>query len=423
MALKASLIASDKLCVDFLKDNRICILFILGCSMNRVVTNARYPIKIWASILEEEAEEQIKKTASMPFIHRHVAVMSDAHAGRGSTIGTVIATKGAIVPAAVGVDIGCGMMAVKLPLKINDIKNLNNLRHSWERTVPVGRNENRDVKEDASVFLNSMGKPSGASDRVYNKSALQLGTLGGGNHFIELCYDREGDAWIMLHSGSRNIGKELADVHINGAKDLMKKYFIDLPDPDLSYLAEGTDEFNAYIEDMHWAQNFAMANRNLMMDRLLYQFAYHQKGSPDGWEGYKTFCVNCHHNFCQKENHFGSNVWVTRKGAVSARENQFGIIPGSMGERSFIVKGKGNEDSFTSCSHGAGRMMSRTKARSLFTVEDLVKATEGVECRKDSDVIDEIPNAYKPIDVVMKDQEDLVEIVHELKQVLCIKGG
>lgn len=391
--------------------------------MQRVISTEKNPIKIWASILEEEAESQIKRTSNIPFIYKHVAVMSDAHAGKGSTIGTVIATKGAVVPSCVGVDIGCGMMAVKLGVDINDIKDLQKLRHSWEREIPVGRNENRDVKEDASIFLNGMGRPHRARDKVYNKSALQLGTLGGGNHFIELCYDKEGGSWIMLHSGSRNIGKELADIHINGAKDLMKRYFIDLPDPDLAYLVEGTDEFNAYIEDMHWAQNFAMSNRELMMNRLLYQFSFHQKGSPDGWVDYKTFCVNCHHNFCQKENHFGSNVWVTRKGAVSARENEFGIIPGSMGERSFIVKGKGNLDSFNSCSHGAGRMMSRTKARSMFTIEDLIKSTDGVECRKDSGVIDEIPNAYKPIDVVMRDQEDLVEVVHELKQVLCIKGG
>lgn len=392
--------------------------------MHSVISETKFPIKNWASMLEPKAEEQARIIANMPFIYKHVALMPDAHAGVGSTIGTVIATKGAVIPAAVGVDLGCGMMAVKLPYKIDDIKDLGKLRHSWERSVPVGRAGNVGNKQtvSAALALEALGFCSIVSGKVKDRALEQLGSLGGGNHFIELCYDKENNAWVMLHSGSRNVGKVIADYHINGAKTLMKRYFVDLPDPDLAYFVSGTDEYKNYINDMHWAQNFAKANREEMMKRLLKDVGYHITGEFVEQEKLTCESVNCHHNFCQMESHFGANVLVTRKGAVSAREGQLGIIPGSMGAKSYIVRGRGNEQSFMSCAHGAGRVMSRTEARRRFTVEDLQRLTAGIECRKDDGVLDEIPSAYKPIDVVMKDQEDLVDIVYELKQVLCIKG-
>jgi tRNA-splicing ligase RtcB len=254
------------------------------------------------------------------------------------------------------------------------------------------------------------------------KVAKQCGTLGGGNHFIEICQDTEGGAWVVLHSGSRNLGKTLAEVHIEKARGLMKTYFIELPDPDLAYLAQGTPEFKAYLQDLLWAQAYAKANRNEMMLRILKDVSFHVYGEDRGAEAMTTLRVDCHHNYTAMENHGGKNVWITRKGAVSAREGELGIIPGSMGAKSFIVKGKGNAESFCSCSHGAGRKMSRTKAKQVFTTADLEAQTKGVECRKDADVIDEIPEAYKNIDEVMANQADLVETVYELKQLICIKG-
>jgi len=386
------------------------------------VTNV--PVKIWATQLEEEAEKQIKGIANLPFIHRHVAVMPDAHAGKGSTVGTVIATDGAIIPAAVGVDIGCGMCAVKLPFKVDafgdDIKGL---RHSIERDIPVGHNQHKEATDRIMLSYRSIDDkyvPFIAGD----KALKQLGTLGGGNHFIEICQDQDNTAWVVLHSGSRNIGKVLAEQHIENAKGLMKKYFIDkiMPDmdPDLAYLVQGTPEFKAYVDDLHWAQKYAKANRHEMMLRVLKNVSHYvyKELRADIVE----HRVDCHHNYTQMENHFGKNVWVTRKGAVSAREGEWGIIPGSMGTRSYIVQGKGNPESFCSCSHGAGRKMSRTKAREVFTKEDLAKQTEGVECRKDADVIDEIPGAYKDIDTVMENQKDLVTPIYTLKQIMCIKG-
>lgn len=336
--------------------------------MLRVIAEQKHPIKVWASDLEAEAGQQLRRLADLPFIYKHVAVMPDAHAGRGSTVGTVIATKGAIIPAAVGVDIGCGMSALKLP--------------------------------------------------------FQAEALGGGNHFIEVCVDEEGGAWIMLHSGSRNIGKCLAEIHIDRAKGLMREYFIDLPDPDLAYLAQGTNEFKLYLHDLMWAQKFAMYNREEMMDRALREVLYHV-GRLAEYNTIKdaAFRVNCHHNYTAIEHHHGKNVYITRKGAVSAREGEWGIIPGSMGTRSYIVKGKGSLDSFMSCSHGAGRRMSRTRARATFTIADLEAQTAGVECLKSSSVLDEIPASYKDIDVVMANQADLVTPVHTLKQLICIKGA
>lgn len=388
--------------------------------INKVISDTRVPVKIWATDLEPEAEQQVRNIANLPFISRHVAVMPDAHAGKGSTVGTVIATKGAIIPAAVGVDIGCGMTAVRLPVKIDAFgDNLDALRHSIERSVPVGFNQNKEVNERVATL--SLWDATSCNHSKFvsgDKAALQLGTLGGGNHFIELCYDEENYAWVVLHSGSRNAGKVLADRHINGAKGLMKKYFIDLPDPDLAYLVEETESFHAYIDALHWAQDYAKANRNEMMLRVLTDISRYLYGEPRHPGTMITQFVDCHHNYTAKE----EGVWVTRKGAVSAQRGELGIIPGSMGTKSYIVKGLGNRESFCSCSHGAGRRMSRTKARATFTVEDLAQQTAGVNCRKDDGVLDEIPSSYKSIDEVMANQADLVEVVHTLKQVLCVKG-
>lgn len=399
--------------------------------MIRVIGDTKRPIKIWATDLEPEAEAQVRNMASLPFIHSHVALMPDAHAGKGSTVGTVIATSGAIIPAAVGVDIGCGMFALKLPFSSSALQDLPALRHSIERSVPTGRFGNSSLTPTAKVFANALlekATMTGSTITIgqLEKAVLQIGTLGGGNHFIEICQDTEGGAWIMLHSGSRNIGKVLAEKHIDKAKDLMKSYFISLPDPDLAYLVQGTSEFKLYLADLMLAQKFALFNREEMMHRVLEQVLRHVY--KDKWEEFfalrSTFqSVNCHHNYTSIENHGGKNVYITRKGAVSARTGEFGIIPGSMGAKSFIVKGLGNPESFCSCSHGAGRKMSRTKARATFTTEDLEKQTAGVECRKDADVIDEIPGAYKDIDKVMANQADLVEPVYTLKQIICIKGA
>lgn len=394
--------------------------------MQKVISDTRVPVKIWASQIEDEAIEQVKNLANLPFIHSHVAVMPDAHAGKGSTIGSVIATKGAIIPAAVGVDIGCGMSAVKLPYTVDELGDLKMLRNSIERSVPVGFNYNREVEERAGLaFLRLVEKRVTDFEAMgldLKRAVLQMGSLGGGNHFIEICSDLEGNAWVMLHSGSRNIGKCLAEIHIHKAQGIMKEYFINLPDPDLAYFAQGTAEFLAYIGDLQWAQDYARANRNEMMLRVLKDVGYHVSGGEMSPFDLTVFRVDCHHNYTQMEHHFGSNVWITRKGAVSAKAGEFGIVPGSMGAKSYIVRGLGNPDSFHSCSHGAGRTMSRTKAKKLFTKEDLARQTVGVECRKDADVIDEIPGAYKDIDLVMADQKDLVEVHAQLKQLICIKG-
>lgn len=398
--------------------------------IQQVLNQGNAPIKIWTNDIENEAKNQLINLSKMPFIHKHIAVMPDVHAGKGSTIGTVIATKGAIIPSAIGVDIGCGMSAIKLPFKIDRIiDKLPQLRSEIERNIPVGFNCNSFVENNLLKKFNKLGELrcfSKNSGQI-KKSITQLGTLGGGNHFIEICTDTEGTAWLMLHSGSRNIGKTVADYHINGAKGLMNKYFINLPDPDLAYLAQGTQEFNSYIHDMNWCQQYAKANRQEMVDKALLQIAILLYGR-DWYVGGKTLAdlitlkVDCHHNYTQMENHFGSNVLITRKGAVSAREGELGIIPGSMGAKSFIVRGLGNQESFCSCSHGAGRKMSRNKARELFTQNDLINQTNGVECRKDNAVIDEIPSAYKDIDTVMANQSDLVSIEYTLKQLICIKG-
>jgi tRNA-splicing ligase RtcB (3'-phosphate/5'-hydroxy nucleic acid ligase) len=400
--------------------------------MKSVIAGPR-PIKIWASDLEHEAEVQLRNLSTLPFIHGHIAAMPDAHAGRGSTVGTVFATHGAIVPSTIGVDIGCGMKAMRMNFKSDSLKSLSDLRHSIERAIPTGMNSNSLVTSTAKDAFDSLGRVSDFAQnemknfqRVMNNAAHSIGTLGGGNHFIEICVDKEDYVWIMLHSGSRNVGKCLAEMHISKAKDLMKQYFISLPDPDLAYLAQGTEEFDNYLHDLMWGQKFAKANREEMMTRVLKQVMYHVYGSteaPNEIAKFQGFTVDCHHNYTSIEHFGGKNVYVTRKGAVSARDGEFGIIPGSMGARSFIVKGLGNPESFHSCSHGAGRKMSRTQAKRQFTVEDLAIQTAGIECRKDSDVVDEIPGAYKNIDEVMANQADLVSPVHELRQLICVKGN
>lgn len=402
------------------------------------------PIKHWTRgvQLEEAAHKQLQNVASLPFIHKHIAAMPDVHWGMGATIGSVIATKGAIIPAAVGVDIGCGMMAVRTTLTANHLPdNLSAVRSAIEAAVPHGRTDNGGPNDRGAwgtipdnVFDNFTGKESlhvrlikilekhdGMQPRkgitLNHKAAKHLGTLGTGNHFIEVCLDENNSVWIMLHSGSRGVGNRIGTYFIQQAKKEMERWFINLPDKDLSYIVEGSELFDDYFEAVNWAQEYALENRRVMMHMILGAM----RSVLPNFSTVDT-AVNCHHNYVSREHHFGANVLVTRKGAVRARAGDLGIIPGSMGERSFIVRGKGNVDSFHSCSHGAGRAMSRTEAKKRFSVEDHVAATVGVECRKDADVIDETPSAYKNIDAVMEAQSDLVEIVHTLKQVICVKG-
>ena len=392
-------------------------------------------VKMWIGdmIVEDTALEQIRNIAGLPILAGHLAIMPDVHAGIGATVGSVIPTRGAVIPAAVGVDIGCGMCAAMTNLTASDLPDsLFALRNQIEKSVPVGFSEH----SRSSVKVNGAAadKLRQAETKMFQrweklalreklgradpyKIANQIGTLRGGNHFIEICLDSEDRVWVMLHSGSRGIGNQIGSVAINIAKEIAIREHRKLVDSNLAWLDEGSAEFDAYIEAMHWAQDYAMLNRDTMMAIVL-------EGLRKRFPKMKVLgeVVNCHHNFTSLENHFGEDMWVTRKGAVSAREGQMGIIPGSMGAKSFIVQGKGNHGSYCSCSHGAGRTMSRTKARQFFSTEDLEAQTSGVECRKDADVIDEIPGAYKDIDVVMAAQADLVEIVHTLKQVLCVKG-
>lgn len=386
------------------------------------------PIKIWTDEVEDSALKQLKNLARLPFIAGNgVACMPDVHAGIGSTVGTVIATDKAIIPAAVGVDIGCGMNAVRLSLRASDLPDsLSAIRGRIERDVPLGaggahksNNEKFDYHGLARIISKSPGIVRGDLVRGYDKAGQQLGSLGSGNHFIEICLDESQDVWIMLHSGSRGIGNMIGSYFIEKAKRRMEQYFIHLPDGDLAYLPEDTDDFNDYVEAVSWAQNYALENRRVMMETVIAALRHH---IPIEF-AITQEAINCHHNYVEKENHFGRNLWVTRKGAIRAREGDLGIIPGSMGQRSYIVRGKGNKESYCSCSHGAGRKMSRAAARKKFTVADLVAQTDGVECRKDDAVLDEIPGAYKSIDQVMENQKDLVEVVHVLKQVLCVKGA
>ncbi|MDX2019374.1 MAG: RtcB family protein [Deltaproteobacteria bacterium] len=383
---------------------------------------------------EPEARAQLERMAALPFIHKHIAVMPDVHVGIGATVGSVVATKGAIVPAAVGVDIGCGMMAVRTSLNAAALPDdLSGLRTAIEAAVPHGRTDNGG-RNDRGAWKNI---PSAAAEawaqlrpgydaliakypKLDRGSHVQhLGTLGTGNHFIELCLDQDNHVWVMLHSGSRGVGNRIGSFFIELAKGDMRRHFINLPDTDLAYLVEGSEHFDDYVQGVHWAQEYARLNRELMMAQVV--GALRKSKVLPAFEA-RLEAVNCHHNYVAREHHFGENVLVTRKGAVRARQGDMGIIPGSMGARSFIVRGLGHDDSFHSCSHGAGRKMSRTEARRRFTVKDHQEATQGIECRKDADVIDETPMAYKPIDVVMNAQKSLVEIVHTLRQVVCVKG-
>jgi len=392
------------------------------------------PIKAWTIGVpfEAEARAQLERVATMPFIYRHVAVMPDVHVGIGATVGSVVATKGAIIPAAVGVDIGCGMMAVKTSLNASMLPdNLHDVRTAIETAVPHGRTDNgglndrgawRNVPRASSENWTALQSGYAALIAKYPKldrgsHISHLGTLGTGNHFIELCLDQDNAVWVMLHSGSRGVGNRIGSHFIELAKKDMRRLFINLPDQDLAYLSEGTEHFNDYVAAVHWAQEYARCNRELMMEQVLSAMGARLPSFQARLEA-----VNCHHNYLARENHFGDNVLVTRKGAVRARVGDLGIIPGSMGARSYIVRGLGNDDSFHSCSHGAGRVMSRTAARQRFTVDDHAAATAGIECRKDADVIDETPMAYKSIEVVMNAQRSLVEIVHTLRQVVCVKG-
>jgi tRNA-splicing ligase RtcB (3'-phosphate/5'-hydroxy nucleic acid ligase) len=397
-----------------------------------------HPVKMWTRgvPVEPAAREQLDKLASLPFIFKHIAVMPDVHVGKGSTIGSVIPTVGAVIPAAVGVDIGCGMMAAKTTLRADDLPDsLGKIRSAIEQAIPHGMSpKTRNAKGRDTGSWNSpppnvdagWSKLKDEFDALCRKwpklrgtnNYKHLGTLGSGNHFVELCLDEEGFVWLMLHSGSRGVGNAIGTHFIELANQDMRRQMANLPDQDLAYLKEGTQHYDDYVEAVGWAQKFARINREVMMQNLIRAV----RGAIDKPFETHVEAVNCHHNYVQKERHFGRDVLVTRKGAVSAREGELGIIPGSMGARSFIVRGKGNEESFTSCSHGAGRVMSRTEAKRRFTVADAADATRGVECRKDEGVIDEIPMAYKDIDAVMRAQQDLVEVVHTLKQIVCVKG-
>ena len=386
------------------------------------------PVKIFTNDIDSDSIEQLKKMAQLQFIYSHIAVMPDVHVGKGATVGSVIPTKNAIIPAAVGVDIGCGMNAVRLNLKASQLPdNLSPLRHAIERKVPVGFELHKQIKAKASSIIPLekrlqpiIQKHPGLVRMLRKFDATwqkQLGTLGGGNHFIELCLDENQDVWIMLHSGSRGLGNVIGTYFIELAKKEAQHRFGHVPDKDLSYFAEGSASFNDYVEAVEWAQNYAFENRREMM-RLILE-AIRPLLPP--FQMTKE-AINCHHNYVCRENHFGKDLLITRKGAIRAGQDELGIIPGSMGARSYIVKGKANPESFCSCSHGAGRKMSRNKAKLLFSQDDLIQQTHGIECRKDAGVIDEIPSAYKDIDQVMANQSDLIEIVHTLKQILCIKG-
>jgi len=393
------------------------------------------PIKRWTRgvPVEPEAIAQLEKIAQLPFIHRWVAAMPDVHLGIGATVGSVVPTVGAVVPAAVGVDIGCGMMAVETSLTASDLPdNLGGVRAAIEKAVPHGRTTNHGRDKGA------WGEPPAPVAAAWQQlrarfeviaqkhpeveqsnTVVHLGTLGTGNHFIEVCLDERDRVWFMLHSGSRGVGNRIGSHFIALAKEEMKRWFVNLPDQNLAYLSEGSQHFADYVEAVEWAQDFARHNRELMMGAVI--------AAVSGCKGIRPFAagevaVNCHHNYVAREHHYGKDVLVTRKGAVRAREGDLGIIPGSMGTRSYIVRGKGHPESFHSCSHGAGRAMSRTEARRRFTVEDHKQMTAGIECRKDEEVIDETPGAYKSIDAVMEAQKDLVEVLHTLRQVVCVKG-
>jgi tRNA-splicing ligase RtcB (3'-phosphate/5'-hydroxy nucleic acid ligase) len=395
------------------------------------IEGASAPILAWTRgvPVEHAAQEQLRNVASLPFIHSHIAVMPDVHFGIGATVGSVIPTKGAIIPAAVGVDIGCGMMAVETTLRAEDLPDsLAAIRSGIERKVPVGNGPGGDFKDVPNAATTAL--KDGLMARLEavlakhpkirgDKATKQLGTLGGGNHFIELCLDERGRVWVMLHSGSRGTGNLVGTYFIERAREVLARRELGyhVPDKNLAFFMEGEPLFDDYVEAVGWAQDYARVNREVMMSRVLLALREHVQPFQTA-----KHAVNCHHNYVAREHHFGADVYVTRKGAVRAGAGELGIIPGSMGAKSFIVRGRGNADAFCTCSHGAGRAMSRSEAKRRFNVEDHIAATQGVECRKDEGVIDETPMAYKDIDAVMAAQKDLVEVVHTLKQVVCVKG-
>ena len=396
--------------------------------VRQVIEEGRVPVKVYTDDVEASARQQLVNLSQLPIIHHHVAAMPDVHMGIGASVGSVIATHRAIIPAAVGVDIGCGMLATRTSLTANDLdeRTLKRVFDQISRDVPVGRDQHKEARA-----LSDAAKPHGRRLRkILGKHpqlgqrfprtqnwVCQMGTLGGGNHFIEVCLDEANQVWAMLHSGSRGVGNAIGTYFIELARHDAERQQLRLPDRDLAYFQEGAEHFDDYVEAVGWAQGYAAANRDAMADLVLDAMRRHLPAFEVTSE-----VVNCHHNYVEREHHYGADVWVTRKGAIRARAGDLGIIPGSMGARSYIVRGKGSEESFQSCAHGAGRRMSRTQAQKTFTSQDLAEQTAGVVCRKDRGVIDEIPGAYKSIDAVMANQTDLVEVVHTLKQVICVKG-
>ncbi|MGB0840685.1 MAG: RtcB family protein [Pseudoalteromonas shioyasakiensis] len=403
---------------------------------NTIEQQGQVPIKAWTKGVpfEDAAIAQLNNIAQMSLVHSHIAVMPDVHMGKGATIGSVIPSVDAVIPAAVGVDIGCGMVATKTTLTASQLPdNLAAIRHAFEAAVPHGRTGRGRGARDRGAWHNIPDVVAGEWQKLEKRfekicakhpaiknsnHVNHLGTMGTGNHFLELCLDENNAVWIMLHSGSRGVGNRIGTYFIELAKKEMERHQINLPDMDLAYLKEGSEYFDDYVEAVEWAQDFAAKNREIMMFNAIKAL---KKQIPIAFET-AELAVNCHHNYISRERHFGKDCFVTRKGAVRAQKGEMGIIPGSMGARSFIVRGLGNPDSFNSCSHGAGRVMSRTKAKKVFNIQDQIAATQGVECRKDAAVIDEIPHAYKDIEKVMAAQQDLVEVVHTLKQIVCVKG-
>jgi len=398
----------------------------------QVITGGRVVVKVWTPQLEPQARRQLENVASLPIVHGHIAAMPDVHSGIGATVGSVIPTRAAIIPAAVGVDIGCGMNAVRLSLHASDLPtSLGKIRGAIERDVPVGFDMHESAKgrggsreEKARAMRRGLAKIVERNPQIEQMQkdfretwVRQLGTLGGGNHFIEVCLDESQAVWVMLHSGSRGIGNVIGRHFIERARREMEKRDVHLPDRDLAWLAQGTPAFDEYVEAVHWAQDYATQNRAEMMEAILEAIGRHLPPLRVVGE-----VISCHHNYVAREKHFGEDLLVARKGAIRAGVGELGIIPGSMGARSFIVRGKGNPESLCSCAHGAGRRMSRTEAKRRFSAADVARQTEGVECRKDSGVVDEIPQAYKDVEEVMANQSDLVDVVHTLKQVVCVKG-
>ena len=389
------------------------------------IREGRVPVEVYTAEIEATARQQLVNISRLPIVHHHVAAMPDVHLGIGATVGSVIPTKSAIIPAAVGVDIGCGMIATRLSLAAKDVdeRSLKKVFDQISRDVPVGFAQHDDAVADVKHFQKGLkrilDRHPGVQKRVGKRSdwRLQLGTLGGGNHFIEVCLDESQALWVMLHSGSRGIGNAIGTYFIELAKKDFQQNNVHLPDKDLAYFPEGAQHFDDYVEAVGWAQDYARVNRAEMLELVLEAMRRHLPSFEATREA-----VNCHHNYVQRERHYGEDVWLTRKGAIRAGKGELGIIPGSMGARSYLVRGKGSAASFESCAHGAGRRMSRSAAQKKFNIDDLRAQTAGVICRKDKGVLDEIPGAYKDIDEVMANQADLVEVVHTLKQVLCVKG-